>query len=306
MINISLKQMVHAIALSEELNFLRAAERVFLTQSALSRSIQGLEQTLGLPLFERSHHAVSLTAHGETFIKRARLMVADAERLQQDMRRWQGGAEASVAFGVGPLIADSLIPELISQARQRYPGLRLQIVRRQADELLALLRAGKIEFLIADRRWLPPDPQLEILALARQEASFMYRAEHTRLSQVARLDAADLLRYGFCSASLPETLQQSLKPLLALERHQELPMVAQTDDLHMLKTLALNSDVLLLSTHASVASELARQGLLTLALPEPLYAEPCIARLAGTPPSEWTQLLLDRLQQRSGLQGARQ
>jgi hypothetical protein len=94
--------------------------------------------------------------------------------------------------------------------------------------------------------------------------------------------------------------------LLALERHQELPMVAQTDDLHMLKTLALNSDVLLLSTHASVASELARQGLLTLALPEPLYAEPCIARLAGTPPSEWTQLLLDRLQQRSGLQGARQ
>ena len=72
-----LRKLRHFVVLAEELNFSRAAEKVHLTQSALSRSIIALEQTLGAHLFDRSNNNVSLTPVGKILLTRAQSLLLD-------------------------------------------------------------------------------------------------------------------------------------------------------------------------------------------------------------------------------------
>jgi DNA-binding transcriptional LysR family regulator len=296
MLNVRIKQLIHAIVLSEELNYVRAAERVFLTQSALSRSIQGLEETLGVRLFERSVHAVSLTPVGTAFVKRARLLVGDAERLQQDMRRQAAGEGGAVSFGVGPMMAGVLIPAMLEGVRVRYPGLRIQVVTHQPDVLLAQLNQRQIEFFIADIRALQSGRDLEILPLPLQAGGFLCRSAHPLL-QRGPVALPDVLRYGLYAACMSDALHQLVKPALQLSAHEDLPILAESNDLRMLKAMTLNSDVILLATLSCAEEELQAAHLVPLVLSDTLnlHAEPGIVSLKQYRVSPPGRMIIDSI-----------
>src|SRR5580692_2596944 len=75
---LSLRQLAYVVSLSETLNFTRAAERCFVTQSTLSAGIRELEQTLGVVLFERDRQSVKVTPMGRDLIERARSLLSQA------------------------------------------------------------------------------------------------------------------------------------------------------------------------------------------------------------------------------------
>ncbi len=97
-----LKRIHYALALARELNFVRAAERLHLSQPALSRSIQTLEDELGLQLFDRDNRNVSVTRAGKVFLEQARRLAGQLHSLEQEMTLLRNGEIGEVVFGTGP------------------------------------------------------------------------------------------------------------------------------------------------------------------------------------------------------------
>src|SRR5690242_17041633 len=97
-----LKRIRYAIALADEQNFVRAAEKLHVSQPALSRSIQVLEDELGLLLFDRGNRAVTATKVGEVFLEHVRRVSHQVRTLELEMAQLRSGEIGQVAFGVGP------------------------------------------------------------------------------------------------------------------------------------------------------------------------------------------------------------
>ena len=114
---IELRQLRYFVAVAEELHFGRAAERLHMSQSPLSRAIRELERDLGVVLFVRTTRRVELTAAGTALLGRARRAIAEVDLAVDDARR--AGAEPGVAIGHGPLEPDA---GPAAGGRARRPG----------------------------------------------------------------------------------------------------------------------------------------------------------------------------------------
>jgi DNA-binding transcriptional LysR family regulator len=114
----NLRHLAHVVALADELHFGRAAERVHLSQSAFSRSIQSMESDLGARLFDRDATEVRLTTAGEFLIARARALLLDARSLRRDVSLYLDVEIGEAAFGCGPIPAGDLMPQVSSMLRQ--------------------------------------------------------------------------------------------------------------------------------------------------------------------------------------------
>ena len=119
----NLRRLSHVVALAEEQHFARAAARVHLTQPAFSRSIQAIEEELGLRLFDRETGEVRATPAGAFVIERARRLLFDARCLQRDVDLYRDSQIGDIAFGVGPVVAMELMPRVLSELRAAYPSV---------------------------------------------------------------------------------------------------------------------------------------------------------------------------------------
>ena len=99
----NIKRVRYALALAKEMNFARAAESVHLSQPALSRGIQTLEEELGLRLFDRDNRNVSVTKAGEAFLEHAKRVMFHVGTLKLEMEQLRDGDIGHVAFGVGSM-----------------------------------------------------------------------------------------------------------------------------------------------------------------------------------------------------------
>lgn len=133
------------LAVVETLNFRQAAEHVHVTQSALSRQIQRLEDTLGVTLFDRSRRAVALTEAGRAFLPEARQTLAHAKQAQRTARRAARGEVGRLVVGfVGPAIY-GVLPRILRAFRAAAPEVELVLREMQTDAQRAALRDGTLD-----------------------------------------------------------------------------------------------------------------------------------------------------------------
>ena len=144
----SLKQLHYLVALSEQLNFTRAAESCFVTQSTLSSGLKELENVLGAQLVERDRQTVLMTPIGLEVANRARTILAAA----QDLVEIAAGAAVPMTgllrLGVIPTIAPFLLPHALQLLRERYPALRLALREDLTANLLLRLEDGQLDFAL--------------------------------------------------------------------------------------------------------------------------------------------------------------
>ena len=144
----SLKQLHYLVALSEQLNFTRAAESCFVTQSTLSAGLKELEDVLGAQLVERDRQTVLMTPIGLEVVKRARVILAAA----QDLVEIAAGAgelmTGLLRLGVIPTVAPFLLPQSLRLLRERYPLLRLALREDLTANLLLRLEDGQLDFAL--------------------------------------------------------------------------------------------------------------------------------------------------------------
>lgn len=297
---VDLRKLRHAVALADERNFARAARRLHLTQSALSRSIQGLEHDLGERLFDRDNSGVALTGFGREVIKRAVQLLQNAKNLQRELDLLQAGEVGTLSFGAGPFPAATFLPPVLAECARTRPQLQLHVEINNWQNLTALLSDEKLSFFIADVRTIAASQNLTIRKCARQYGGIFCRTQHP-LSQIKSLQRHDLLKFSFASVCLPTEVQEQLKDYLKLPLDADLPLLLQSDNPMLNAYVALHSDTVLLSTYAAVQPYLVSGELVALTLPDValFYSDMGIVTLKGRTLSSAEEWLMARLEQQT-------
>ncbi|WP_447956326.1 HTH-type transcriptional activator IlvY [Vreelandella sp. EE7] len=162
----------HALALSDTLHFGRASELCHISPSTLSRSIQQLESELGARLFERDNRHVTLTPQGEAFQRYAR------EALEQwELQKRTLAAGATELFGEISIYCSvtasySFLYELLSDVRQRHPGIELKLHTGDPAEAMSRVLEGQDDMAITPRPRIPPSA-LTFKSLTRSPLLFI-------------------------------------------------------------------------------------------------------------------------------------
>lgn len=146
---VTLKQLRAFAAVAGDGSFTGAAQRLFVSQSAVSALVRGLESALGLRLLDRSTRRLALTPVGADLLPAVQRLLDDLLRLAGDAREVAQRRRGRVRLGTTPLLGASLLPPMLASYAQRYPGVDLRLHDAPADELLARLRAGELDLLLA-------------------------------------------------------------------------------------------------------------------------------------------------------------
>jgi len=144
----SLKQLHYLVAISEQLNFTRAAESCFVTQSTLSAGLKELEDVLGARLVERDRQTVLMTPIGLEVAKRARAILAATQDLVEIAAESQGPMTGLLRLGVIPTIAPFLLPPCLQLLRERYSDLHLALREDLTANLLSRLEGGQLDLAL--------------------------------------------------------------------------------------------------------------------------------------------------------------
>lgn len=157
------------LAVAEELNFGRAAERLHMAQPPLSRLVRQIETELGARLFDRSTHHVRLTPHGEAILEPARELVMHSRRIDEIVRSSQRGDIGRVRIGFGEAAVSDRLGELARRLRRDRPGVVLELHNSQFAHLgLAKVRDGSLDLLLA-RLDEVPDADFASRVVAQEE-----------------------------------------------------------------------------------------------------------------------------------------
>ncbi|UCD69378.1 MAG: hydrogen peroxide-inducible genes activator [Betaproteobacteria bacterium] len=144
----SLRQLRYLITLSETLNFRRAAENLYVTQSTLSAGIKELENVLGAILVERDKRNVRFTPLGYEIVERARKILAQAEDLVQLARGSQEPLSGLLRLGVIPTVAPFLLPMVLPALRTAHPKLKLYLREDLTERLIERVESGELDFAL--------------------------------------------------------------------------------------------------------------------------------------------------------------
>ncbi|BCZ91116.1 hypothetical protein TthAA37_03050 [Thermus thermophilus] len=140
---LTLDQLRYLVALAEEGSFTRAAERVYLTQPALSVQIRKLEETLGTRLFDRKKG--TLTEAGRVAVAQARRVLEEVERLKLLVQGEEACFQGSFRLGVIPTLAPYLLPRLLPELKARYPRLSLTVREELTPGIVRGLEEGSLD-----------------------------------------------------------------------------------------------------------------------------------------------------------------
>ena len=140
-----LSQLRCFVAAAEELHFGRAAQRLNMTQSPLSRQIQLLERILDVTLLERTSRQVSLTPAGRVFLIEARRIVRLSESAALSARRVAKGDAGRVAIGFTAVSGYNLVPQIVAQARASLPNIDLELREMVTTDQVDALLTGLID-----------------------------------------------------------------------------------------------------------------------------------------------------------------
>lgn len=263
-----LRQLRHFAALAEHGNFARAANAVHLSQPALSRSIQALENNLGCKLLDRNMRGISLTTHGELVLEHAKRLISGSRELQNAVSQLDNLEAGELRLGSGPYPAARLIPKAIGRMALRYPRVRINLHIGNWLELRNHLLDDTLELFVADSRELLADPQLHVEPLQKYHGVIFCRPGHPLLQQPA-LDLNDLFAYPMAGTQLPQQVRQRLQEITANEQ----PLNIQCDNFMVLKTLVASSDVLSMAPWDVVAEDIQAGRLASLPVPQILMGE---------------------------------
>lgn len=201
----NLRQLEHWLALAETGSFSRAAVKLHMTQSALSRSIQLLEDELGGLLVDRIGKRNELTVLGQTVLERARRIVHEASELKQEATVLQRGGLVGLRLGLGSGPGALLMTPWLTYMARHHPEVQVSVTRGPTESQLKQLRERALDVLVVDLRRVVPEEDLRIGPVFSMPAGMVCRAGHPLLRQYQRkVPFEAILRYPVASTPLSD------------------------------------------------------------------------------------------------------
>src|SRR5262245_3221881 len=140
---VELRQLRYFVAVAETGNISRAAQKIFLTQPALSRQIKALEDEIGQCLLERQAHSIRLTPAGETLLREARELLQRADEVHERVRG--AGRRIRLRVGYAPSLASGLLTTAVENFAQKHPAAHLELSDLSSKEILAGLESDALD-----------------------------------------------------------------------------------------------------------------------------------------------------------------
>lgn len=210
------QQLAYVVTVAEHRNFTRAAEALDVAQPSLSAAIRTLETELGASLFHRVRGDVSLTPAGEALLPIAKRVLADLAAARDEVAALVALRVGRVRLGATPSLCTGLLPEVLGDFRQRYPGIGLSLLEGGSRDLVRSLEAGDLDLALVILPLLHRDRGLTAHPILREDLVLAMAA--SMQVGLARDGVVDL---GPAGQELSMQQLQSL-PLLAFRRGYDL------------------------------------------------------------------------------------
>lgn len=166
------------VAVLEHRSFHKAAAALHLTQPAVTKAVAGLEQTLGVKLFDRHAHGVEPTALGTTFAPRAAAIFDELRRAAQDLKSVTSGATGSLRIGTVPMPAIPFVPVAIKRMVDAQPNLFVAVVEERETDLVDRLRRRDVELAILRLSNFDLDADLQVAPLFDEQLCVIAAKDH--------------------------------------------------------------------------------------------------------------------------------
>lgn len=144
----TITQLQYVLAIAEQKNFTKAAEKCFVTQPTLSTQIQKLEEELDVIIFNRNKKPIELTEVGKKLVAQARNIVSEAERIQDIVDQQKGFIGGEFRLGIIPTIMPTLLPMFLNNFIHKYPKVKLKIEELTTEEIIDRLNEGHLDAAI--------------------------------------------------------------------------------------------------------------------------------------------------------------
>lgn len=240
---IDLHKLRHLRAVAQHGSFVKAADALYMSQPALTRSIQSLELKYGMQLFTRGRGGIELTVDGRDVLHSAEALLVHAETVELDLNALASGDRRIVSFGIGPMSGSMLLEGLLSHILVGDP-IALSVRIGSNVDLRTKLLNGEIEFFVGG---MPQEQDyahsygLQYQGLATNQVGLYVRTDHPLLKKGSTHSVAD---FPVISGSFLRSILKRDDLDAAGIRQPALEL----DDYDMLLRLASTSDALLITS----------------------------------------------------------
>ncbi|MFB9054094.1 LysR family transcriptional regulator [Formosa undariae] len=185
----TITQLYYVLAVAENQNFTKAAEKCFVTQPTLSMQIQKLEDELDVLIFDRGKKPIELTEVGAKIVNQAKNIVNESNRIQDIVDQQKGFIGGEFKLGIIPTVMPTLLPMFLNSFLKKHPKVKLIIEELTTEEIISRLNEGHLDAAIAATPLESENIKERILYF---EPFVAYVPEKHRLGHATKLNANDL------------------------------------------------------------------------------------------------------------------
>jgi DNA-binding transcriptional LysR family regulator len=195
-----IRQLEYFVAVAEEANFTRAAERVHISQSGVSAQIRQLEQDLGVALFDRSGRRATLTSAGAAALEHARAVLASAGAVRQAADEVTGLLRGRLVIGMVTACTVAGLFDALASFHRAHPRVEISLIEDNSDQLIERVRSGAADLALVGCAGTPP-AGLDALPIVSERLIAAVAPGHP-LAERQRVTLAEIGDYPI--VSLPE------------------------------------------------------------------------------------------------------
>lgn len=284
------------LAAFETGTFTGAAERLNLTQQAVSKSVSRLEDQLGIRLFERDGRRLRPTVFAEMLLPHARTIIGETDRFRAELEDMLGGRAGQIRIGVGPSAAAGLVAaalESLEPSRRVRFSVSAGIYEHMLDELIG----GRLDLLVALRQIDRPEKLVREEVLSDVEYVIVAGANH-RLAQSGKLSLGDVASERWLrGANIGAVEREFLSSFAAVDAPLSPPQIETTSVLFAKAMLQYGAHISILPD-LLVRNEIDRGELVVLDVKAPRWTRPLvIATRARAPTPPLVSSIIEKLKQ---------
>ena len=250
---VTLVQLKHFIAIAELGSFSRSAEKLHITQPALSRSIRALEDQLRGPLFDRVGRNNELTPLGNELVERARRILLEADDLLDFSKAMDSGASGPVRIGLGSTPGAILTEPLLKHFSHKDRATKLILARGVPPMLMGELQNRRLDLLVVEVSALPASVDLTLEYLQPMQPGFFCRPGHPLRRKRGRVTIAQLAQYPVASTRLSDHVARDLTEIYGPRAHPDALINVNCEEIAPLLNVARQSDTVVLTMKVAAA-----------------------------------------------------
>lgn len=248
-------------------SFGRAAVALNMTQPAVSRSLKVLEDSYGVPLFERNTRGVVLTPYGEALLPYANLVISELGSADSVIRQMRGASRGVVRVGGVASVVGGILIAAIRAMRRAHPEIQFRVTEELEDKLLEGLKAGEIDIAVSSEPYI--DDAITLAAPeALNDAVFAYAGVHHPLARAPEVSLEEAARQDWALPPVgTPVVREWLRRFHSHSIEPRMPYIVSRS-VHVIKTAVQSDDLLCWMPLPLLRAEVRRGEMVRVAVPE--------------------------------------